>query len=40
MQALEKMKDIKTPNTLESILAFRQEARALAEFFIKNLKQR
>ncbi|MCI7410633.1 1-deoxy-D-xylulose-5-phosphate reductoisomerase [Helicobacter bilis] len=40
MQVLEKMKDTKIPNTLESILAFRQEARALAEFFIKNLKQR
>ena len=40
MQVLEKMKDTKIPNTLESILAFRQEARALADFFIKNLKQR
>ena len=40
MQVLEKMKDTKIPNTLESILAFRQEAGALAEFFIKNLKQR
>lgn len=40
MQVLEKMKDTKIPNALESILAFRQEARALAEFFIKNLKQR
>ncbi len=40
MQVLDKMKDTKIPNTLESILAFRQEARALSEFFIKNLKQR
>ena len=40
MQVLEKMKDTKIPNTLESILAFRQEAGALADFFIKNLKQR
>ena len=40
MQVLEKMQDTKIPNTLESILAFRQEARALADFFIKNLKQR
>ncbi|EEO23052.1 MULTISPECIES: 1-deoxy-D-xylulose-5-phosphate reductoisomerase [Helicobacter] len=40
MQVLEKVKDTKIPNTLESILAFRQEARALADFFIKNLKQR
>ncbi|MCI5787261.1 MAG: 1-deoxy-D-xylulose-5-phosphate reductoisomerase [Helicobacter trogontum] len=40
MQVLDKMKDIKSPNTLESILAYRQEAIALSNFFIKSLKQR
>lgn len=40
MKVLDKMKDIKIPNTLESILTYRLESIALSEFFIKNLKQR
>lgn len=37
---LDKMANSATPNTLDSILEYRDEASALANFYIKNLKQK
>lgn len=40
IQVLDKMANGAIPNTLDSIIEYRQEAIALTNFFIKNLKQR